>query len=68
MDEKELRVIEEYLEDDERWMTLKAIDYGESAIVALVAEVRRLQRELEEARGTIAVYESASDDARFDAW
>lgn len=47
VDEIELREIEAYLVDGERWMTVEAMDYGESSIVALIAEVRRLRRELE---------------------
>lgn len=56
MDEIELREIEAYLVDGERWMTVEAMDYGESSIVALIAEVRRLRGELEEAQNEIATW------------
>lgn len=56
---------EALFEGDNRAVNVPEIN---SIAIDLVAEVRRLQSELEEARNAIAVYENASDDARFDAW
>lgn len=56
---------EALFEGDSRAVNVPEIN---SIAIDLFGEVRRLQGELEEARNTIAVYESASDDARFDAW